>query len=98
MIRQRSVTREMTYQVIDGERDYQDDGKGNARPHVPGSSLNIPGSLVIIDKLLLDAKFAWYKPDGVADTLAHLRKIAAVAVQAMEIYGAPAREGYDPNL
>lgn len=98
-IRQRSETRENTYRAIDGERDYQDDGRGNAlrHPEEGTAPMSVGDDIVCIDKLLLDAKLAWYRPGGLHDALDHLRKIAAVAVQAMEIHGTPFRPGYGPD-
>jgi hypothetical protein len=97
--RQRNATREHVYAVIDGERDYQIDGQGNSRRDPNDApNLSVGESIGCIDKLMLDAKLAWYKPGGNTEALAHLRKVAAVAVQAMENYGAPAREGYEPIL
>jgi hypothetical protein len=86
--------RSEVYSVIDGERAYQDGGKGNAKRH-DGMPKMTPGEfLLCMEKCLADARDAWYKPDGGKNALPFIRKVAALGVQAMEHYGAPRREGY----
>jgi hypothetical protein len=43
--------------------------------------------LLCIEELSAKARAAWYRPDGINEALAIMRKIAAVAVQAMENHG-----------
>jgi hypothetical protein len=43
--------------------------------------------LLCIEELSAKARPAWYRPDGINEALAIMRKIAAVAVQAMENHG-----------
>jgi len=87
------VSREDVYVVIDGERDWQDAGKGNAQRHEDRPEDLSPGEILLcMQKCLNDAIDAWYKPDGGTTCLPKIRKIAALGVQAMENYGAPERK------
>ncbi len=85
------VSRKAVYAVIDGERDYQDAQKGNAKRHEGMPPLS-PGELILcMEKCLADAREVWYKPDGSELCLPFVRKVGALAVQMMERYGAPSR-------
>lgn len=87
----RSVERQLAYLAIDTERQYQNAGQGNAQRHVGAAPLT-PGELILcMEKCLTDAREAWYKPDGGQACLPFVRKVAALAVQCMERYGAPMR-------
>jgi hypothetical protein len=87
-----NVGREGAYAAIDSERAYQDAGRGNAQRHEGSSPKLMPGEVILcIEKCLHDAREAWYKPNGGKECLPYLRKVAALAVQAMENYGAPLR-------
>jgi hypothetical protein len=88
------INRSDVYSVIDGERAYQDAGQGNALRHedMPGMT---PGEFILcMEKCLADARNEWYKPEGGKTSLAFIRKVTALGVQAMERHGAPRREGY----
>jgi hypothetical protein len=77
------------YLAFDSERDYQDAGLGNSR----GGGMNtVPEHILVMSKLLDDARNAWYKPDGTADALEHVRKIGGVATRCLEMHGAPLRK------
>lgn len=83
--------RNYVYSVIDGERDYQDAGRGNAQRH-EGMPEMTPGEFILcMEKCLADARNAWYTPNGGTACLPFVRKVAALAVQCMEINGAPRR-------
>lgn len=85
------ATRERVYEAIDGERDYQDAQKGNAKRH-EGQPAMTPGEFILcMEKCLSDARTAWYAPDGGKACLDHVRKVTAVGVQCMELHGAPHR-------
>lgn len=90
------------YGAIDGERDYQDAQSGNAKRHAGAPPKLSPGEVILCaEKCLADARDAWYRPDGGTACLPYLRKVAALAVQALENYGAPMREGhcwFDPDV
>lgn len=86
------ATRQEVYAVIDGERAYQDAGKGNARRHVNAPPNLSPGEcLLCMEELLNEARAAWYTPDGATTMLPFIRKATAIGVQCMENHGAPPR-------
>lgn len=94
----RPASRDAVYAVVDGERDYQDAGKGNAQRHPDAPPHLLPGEIIACtQKCLTDALNAWYKPDGGVACLPHLRKVAALSIQALENFGAPARDEHDPT-
>lgn len=76
--------RTKAFELINGERDYQD----VAHPHPAG----LTGYLIVLEKLVQDAKLAWYTDKDNDDVRAHMRKIAASAVRCLEAHGAPERE------
>lgn len=80
-------TREEVYKVIDGERDYQE--KRWARPAHNHSNTEY---LVYIQHYVNQAFTAVSTQDGDQATLSALRKIAALAVAAMEENGVEARK------
>jgi len=96
----RPASRNVVYSIIDGERDYQDAGEGNAAPHPDAQRRNgalSPGEcLLCIEQIAAEARAAWYKPDGQAAMAPFMRKIAGVSVQFMENYTAPPRACHDP--
>lgn len=88
------MTREEVYRLIDGERDYQDNlwGKtlssnkpGNGERTVDEFALYIAGYAQELTTI------ASHSADP-NSKLAHVRKIAALAVACMEQHGAPARQ------
>lgn len=81
------VTREKVYEAIDGERDYQE--KRWERPLHTHSNTEY---LVYIQHYVNQAFTAVSTQDGDGATLPALRKIAALAVAAMEENGAQLRE------
>lgn len=88
------ATRAEVYAAIDGERDYQDAGRGNAKrlpPH-EGEPLTAGEIIACMQKCLNDALDAWYKPGGSTAAQEYIRKVAALGVQSMERYGAPVRK------
>lgn len=87
------MKRSEVYSLIDGERNYQDkqwpvgayDGAVSATPE---------GFLLVIEKLLGDARTAWVTtplPKDKVQAMNFIRKIGGTAVRAMEQHGAPAR-------
>lgn len=84
--------RAAAYTAIDTERDYQDAQRGNAKRH-EGMPAMTPGEYILcMEKCLADARLAWYGPGGGVECLQHLRKVSALGVAAMELYGAPKRQ------
>lgn len=92
------INRRLVYDVIDDERDYQDNRWPGNNPLSETFGVTdghtVGGSLLMIEEYCLRARKAWNDSLGDNETLHHLRKIAAIAVRAMEIHGAPRREGY----
>lgn len=85
----RSIIREVIYDVIDGERDYQD-----ALPptRTDGHPRSVGDYLVMLDEYGRRAKIAWTDNPGDEQALDVVRKIAGIAVHCMEDHGAPRRE------
>jgi hypothetical protein len=86
------MNREDVYKLIDGERAYQDkiwqdqDNPGQPNP------LNIGEVVLLIEEYVAKARAQWTvekKPE--VETMSIIRKIAGVAVRAMEQHGAPPR-------
>jgi len=89
-----TVNREVVYEVIDEERDYQDsfevgpdgpDGRTDGRPKSVGDYLTL------INVYIRKAENAYSGKPGNDASVQEIRKIAALAVQAMEVHGAPRR-------
>lgn len=83
--------REEVYAAIDGEREYQDAGEGNA----PGDmAQTVPVFILVLERYVAKAKKAWHT-SGDDAALEVVRKVTAVGVACMEQHGAPEREGYE---
>jgi hypothetical protein len=80
--------------AVNSERDYQDAQRGNALRHSNQPKDMPPGEyLLAMEKCLSDAREVWYRGGtGWLDCLPHVRKVAALGVACMELYGAPMRE------
>lgn len=83
------LTRKEVYEVIDTERNYQDNlgpDRTNHQPHTVGNYITMlqhyQGQLVT----------AWTLNAGDEKALDIMRKIAGIAVHCMEVHGAPKRE------
>ena len=91
------MKRKEVYYLIDVERDYQDrrwdnDSETRAgKSDFPDSEKSIAEWLNYIEFHLNEAKHAVYALEPKKAT-ASIRKIAALAVRAMEIHGAPERK------
>lgn len=91
------ATRSEVYVALDGERDYQEAGAGNARRH-DGMPPMTPGELILcMEKCLADARTIWYSPDGGEKSLEYIRKVSALGIQAMELHGCPHRDGFSSS-
>jgi len=98
-----TVRRLAAYTAIDTERDYQEAQQGNSRKsnerlgemqtitETNGKCLTLGEGILVMEKLLDDARGHWYSPDGYNEALHHVRKVAGVATQLMENFGAPPR-------
>lgn len=80
--------RRKVYEAIDSEREYQDEKWGNPRHDEQESMGNF---LIYIERYLNRAKAGFYDHNATVDVLNDVRKIAALAVAAMEQFGAPKR-------
>ena len=90
-----SEERREAYRAINSERAYQDYHMENDdRPDMHALT---PGEMILaMEHCLEGAKYQWYK--GVhphTEAAEYVRKVAGLAVQFMEQYGAPQREGFE---
>lgn len=88
----RPPERDRVYDVIDGERGYQED-------NAPQSEKNFsPGeTLALLDQHLRHAQTQWSnEPEGRTATINNLRTMAGVLVRALEILGPIPREFHVP--
>jgi len=87
------MNRQDIYKRIDGERDYQDVNWGSRRQMdgTPDEEKPVAEWINYIEYHVSKAKEKVYHLDTVGAT-AELRKVAALAVRAMEIHGCPARQ------
>lgn len=77
--------RDEVYDVLDGERDYQNRTWG-------GNPLTIGEFLLNMEEQLARARRMWAdEPKPELQTLEFVRKIGALSVQCMEQHGAPPR-------
>ncbi|SRR6266550_5443932 len=82
-------SRSEVFRAIDGERDYQDSRQGNAaRPNIDDNR-DLGSLITLIDVYVGKVKvgFAGPHPSGKSEALEQLRKVAALAVLALEIHG-----------
>ncbi len=86
------TTRQIVYQAIDGERDFQDSLRVKGR--FTENVLPVPGELICIQEYVNKALKVYVSEPGEIpeETLHALRKIAAMCVRTMEHYGAPKRK------
>lgn len=79
------MTREEVYKLIDGERDYQES-------LWPVNPLQEGEFISLLQDYVNQARAIWVRePKPCQQTMGMIRKIAAIAVNAMEQHGAPAR-------
>ena len=95
------MERKEIYSRIDGERDYQDANWGSRRQAdgTPDEEKPVAEWINYIEYHLSKAKERVYRLDTEGAT-AEVRKVAALAVRAMEIHGCPERVvvlDYNPN-
>lgn len=96
------IERTEIYKRIDGERDYQDANWGSRRQMdgTPDEEKPVAEWVNYIEYHVSKAKDRIYHLDTEGATH-ELRKVAALAVRAMEIHGCPERVvklNYDPNI
>jgi hypothetical protein len=97
----RSEPRERVYALIDGERDYQDKqaapGLSSQRWEHEGRT-TVAGSILMIVYYVFLMCQAWVTNKGSIPAMDIMRKVAAMAVRAMEQYPTPARDEDHPQL
>jgi len=90
--------RESVYVAVDSEREYQDHMWRENAGLVEGQPVRtVAEELLMIEEYVARARKAWTDcpRDDEALTLTPMfRKIAAIAVRAMENHGAPGRDGF----
>src|SRR6185295_13046343 len=95
------MTRENVYKLIDGEREYQDsfiaDPKNDRSEGVNAYKNRTVGEeLILIDTYLRRAKDAWSDTPSDTAALAIIRKISGLCVRCMENHDTPARQYLKP--
>ena len=89
----RPTEREKVYDVLDGERGYQN----ATRPASPNDLVHFTNLLIeYTDKLAVDVVVDPSGASPAGGPLKRLREIAAIAVQAMEVHGAQPRANHVP--
>jgi hypothetical protein len=81
-------TRAEVYEAIDTEREYQDAMKG---VRAPGTNRTLGDYLTLLNHYIVEANQSYVKNRGSCMAMHEVRKIAAIAVRAMEDNGAPKR-------
>jgi len=84
------LTREQVYQLIDGERAYQD---SLPPTRTDGSRKTVSDYVMMLRTYVGRAMNAWADHAGIVPCLDVVRKIAGIAVRAMEEHGCPLRDG-----
>ncbi len=80
---------ETVIDAINGELAYQSTLQGSGR--ADAVEHGVAGQLVTLSVYTNEAMVAWAKHPGDDDALDALRKVAAIAVRALEQYGCPKR-------
>lgn len=88
------ANRVQVYAAIDGERKYQDALQGNARRENIDDYSDLGSLIVFLDVYVGKAKAALASPapENAGKALHEIRKVAAIAVRAMEYHGVLYRE------
>lgn len=88
----RTIKRNIVFDAIDSERDYQDGKWGTVQEHPH----EVGGWITLMRKLLTDAEAAWASSNGDAKALVEIRKVLAVGVACGEQHGLPRRSLTQP--
>lgn len=87
----RPDSRNVVFDIVDGERDYQDEQWSAAeRQLTPGEYL------ILMEEYVAKARATWVKEHGDVGLRNAFRKWAGIAVRAMEQHGALPREFHVP--
>lgn len=83
--------RNVIFDIIDGERDYQDEQwSATDKQLTPGEFL------ILFEEYVAKARGRWAKTHGDVPLMNEFRKLAGIAVRAMETHGAIPRELHVP--
>ena len=84
-----SSGRELVYQKINGERDYQDSISGSM---IHKGKPTIAAEIMMLEHYLLEARNKWVTSYGNNEpSLDIIRKIAGISVRCLENHGCPSR-------
>ncbi len=86
------MLRDDVYCLIDGERDYQDAMQVGPNGRTDGKQKSVGDYLTLLVAYTARACEAHVGRPGDQPALDMVRKIAGIAVQCMEVHGAPPRE------
>lgn len=84
------MERQKVYELIDGEREYQDQ-LGNLENRTDGKDHTVGEYITMMGHYYNEMVTAWTMNAGDRPALEIMRKIAGIAVHCMEDHGAPAR-------
>lgn len=89
----RPLAREVAYDAIDGEREYQDARLGNSRREGTDDNRDLGSLILLMDAYLHKVKTAYAgpHPEGKFAALDQIRKVTALGILAMEKHGAMMR-------
>jgi hypothetical protein len=92
------MERSEVYQLIDGEREYQENlGRARREPGQQRRALEMGEYITMLHGLIHQAQDEWLTKSKGGDSPAIMRKIAASAVRFMENHGAPPRISKRPS-
>ena len=85
------ISRKEVFTAIESERDYQDDKWGLEDTH------SLEEWVLYMEEYLSKARNALVEAEDEDEALENVRKVAGLAVAAMQDHGAPQREGYEKD-
>lgn len=85
-----STERLVAFEAINGERDYQD-ALGTNRRSQPASKPTVSAEILMLEEYVARARDAWVNQPGDIPSLIEIRKVAAIAIRAMENHGSLTR-------
>lgn len=88
----RPPNRDRIFDVLDGERDYQDE----TWPHTEGTGHSVGEFLLLLEEYVSRARAEWTRTHGDDPTMNVMRKVGGIVVRAMEEHGAIPREFHVP--
>ena len=85
------ISRKEVFTAIESERDYQDDKWGLEDTH------SLEEWVLYMEEYLSKARNALVEAEDEDEALENVRKVAGLAVAAIQDHGAPQREGYEKD-